>query len=77
MQYIADSPPLEYDIKPFLLLRLWLLNKESLCVYLRVCMSTLIVLASSQDHSDTSDCTQRSGEIGVDKNASYVTTETR
>ena len=30
-------------------------------------MSTFIVLARSQGHSDTSDCTPRSGEIGVDK----------
>lgn len=30
-------------------------------------MSTFVVLARNLGHSDITDCTQRSGEIGVDK----------
>lgn len=69
---IHDTPDftsLQYNIMPFLSLHLRMLKKERLCasVYLSVCMPTFIALARGQGHSDSSDCTQRSGEIGVDK----------
>lgn len=70
--------PLQYNIMHLVWLHLRLLKKERLCasVFLWVRMSTLTVLARNQGHSDSPDCTQRSGEIGVDKNVSYATMET-
>lgn len=40
---------------------------ETPCMFPSVCVSALIVLARRQGHSGSSECTQRRGEIGVDK----------
>lgn len=62
----------------FLWLHLRLLKKERLyaSVYLWVCMSTLILLAGTMTTQIPLIVLRGSGQIGVDKNASYATMET-